>query len=90
MSIKVEICPLLRRFTGDRATVQVNGSTVGQCLDDLVMQFPQVKPWLFLNEDKLHNEVDIYINRQSSHPEGLAKPVRDGDELHIAVMIAGG
>ena len=27
---------------------------------------------------------------QSTYPEELAMPVKDGDELHVAVMLAGG
>jgi len=38
----------------------------------------------------LLNYVDIYVNQESSYPEELAKPVKDGDELHITMIIAGG
>jgi hypothetical protein len=38
----------------------------------------------------LLNYVDIYVNQDSSYPEELAKPVKDGDRLSIALMIAGG
>jgi len=38
----------------------------------------------------LLNYVEIYVNLESSYPEELAKPVRDGDELHTVLIIAGG
>jgi molybdopterin converting factor small subunit len=34
--------------------------------------------------------VEIYVNMESSYPEELAKPVKDGDELYIVIIISGG
>ena len=90
MSIGVNIHQTLRHLTKDQAKVEVNGNTVGQCLYDLVKQFPGIKPKLFDKKGKLLNYVEIYINLESSYPEELAKPVKDGDELYITLMIAGG
>ena len=90
MSIKINIHPFLSHFTNDQDVVEVNGSTVGQCLERLVTQFPQLKNWLFDKDGKLNRLVDIYVNLESSYPEELDKPVKDGDELHIVVIISGG
>ena len=90
MSVKINIHPNLLEFTGDLAVVEVNGSTVGECLNELVKQFPRIKPMLFGKDGKLFNYVDVYVNYESSYPEELAKPVKDGDELHITLIIAGG
>ena len=80
----------LHRLTSGQATVKVEGNTVGQCLEGLVKQFPKIKPQLFDKQGKLHNYVEIYVNQESAYPEELAKAVRDGDELHITMIIAGG
>ena len=90
MSIKINIHPGLHHFTNDQDVAEVNGSTVGQCLDHLVKQFPGIEKGLFDKNGKLLNYVDIYVNLESAFPEELAKPVKDGDELHIIVIIAGG
>jgi len=90
MSITINLHPTLYQFTSGQTTVKVKGNTVGQCLDDLIRQFPQIKRWLFDKTGKLHNYVDIYINQESSYPEELAKTVKDGDELYITLIIAGG
>ena len=90
MGIKINIHPILHQFTNGQAVVEVNGDTVGQCLDDLVKQFPGIETGLFGKNGKLLNYVDIYVNLESSYPEELAKPVKDGDELHIILIIAGG
>lgn len=90
MSVTINLGPGLHRLTDGQTTVNVEGATVGQCLDGLVKQFPGLKPRLFDKKGKLRNYIDIYVNQESAYPEELAKPVRDGDELHITLLIAGG
>jgi molybdopterin converting factor small subunit len=80
----------LRHLTGDRATVEVEGDRVGECLADLVEQFPGIEAKLFGQQGKLLNYIEIYVNLESSYPEELEKPVEEGDVLSITMMIAGG
>ena len=90
MSVKINIHPFLHHLTNDQDVVEVNGSTVGQCLEQLTARFPELRQWLFGKDGNLTGLVDIYVNLESSYPEELAKPVKDGDELHIIIIIAGG
>ena len=90
MSVRINIHPILHHFTNGQDVVQVNGSTVGQCLEQLVAQFPELKERLFDRDGKLLNHVDVYVNGESAYPEELAKPIKGGDELHIVLIITGG
>ena len=45
---------------------------------------------LFDKDGNLHNYVDVYLNQESAYPDELAKSVKDGDELNVALIIAGG
>ena len=63
---------------------------MGECLGSLVKQFPDIKQALFDQKGNLLNVIEIYLNKQSAYPDELSKPVRDGDEIHITVMLAGG
>ena len=90
MSIKINIHPNLEHLTNGLDVAEVNGSTVGQCLDHLIKQFPGIKEELLDKNGKLLNYVDIWVNLESSFPEELAKPVKDGDELSITFIIGGG
>jgi molybdopterin converting factor small subunit len=90
MGIKVKMSETLQHFTGIKDVAEVNGSTVAQCLDDLVYQFPSAKKWLFDKDCKWLSNVGIFVNRESLNPEELAKPVRDGDELLIIHIILPG
>jgi molybdopterin synthase sulfur carrier subunit len=90
VSVKINIHPFLSQHTNNQDVVEVNGSTVGQCLEQLVGRFPGLRQWLFEKNGKLNRLVEIYVNAESSYPEELAKPVKDGDELHIVIIISGG
>lgn len=90
MSVKVKIYLTLRHLTHGQETVEVNGTTVGECIDDLVKQVPEIETKIFDRKGKLLSYVEIYVNQESSYPEELAKPVKDGDEVTLTVMIGGG
>ena len=90
MSIKIDIPYFLQYLTNDTEAAEVNGSTVGECLEHLVKQFPSIKQLLFDKNGKLEMFGDIYVNGGSIYPEGLEKPVKDGDELYIAILVGGG
>ena len=90
MSVTIKIHPFLSQHTNNQDMVEVNGRTVGQCLEQLVARFPELRQWLFERDGKLNRLVEIYVNMESSYPEELAKPVKDGDELYILVIISGG
>ena len=90
MSIKINIHRTHRQFTNGLEIVEVEGNTVGTCLDNLVRQFPGMGKVLFNKKGKLVNVIEIYVNLKSAYPGELAKQVKDGDNIHITLMIAGG
>ncbi|MBL6979440.1 MAG: MoaD/ThiS family protein [Desulfobacteraceae bacterium] len=90
MSINISIHRTHRQFTDGLDTVEVEGNNVGDCLEDLIRQFPDMRNALFDKKGKLLNAVEIYINQKSAYPDELAKPVKDGDDIHITLMLAGG
>jgi len=45
---------------------------------------------IFGKNGKLSNIVEIYLNLQSAYPNELVQPVKDGDEIHLTMMLSGG
>ena len=91
MSIKVDIPYFLQSLTNDVEVAEVNGSTVGECLDDLIRQYPQTKNWLFDRNGTLL--VFIRINSEDTaihHRDDLSRPVKNGDELYLYLLLGGG
>jgi molybdopterin converting factor small subunit len=77
-------------YTDGSEVVEVEGGTVGDCLEHLVQQYPGMKEGLFDKKGKLLSVVEVYVNNESAYPEELAKSVNDGDEIHLILMLAGG
>jgi len=90
MSITINISPSMQNLTDGQTTVKVEGNTVGQCIEELIRRFPGLKPRIFDNRGKLRKYIDIYVNKESSFPKELVQPVKDGDELHIMMLVTGG
>jgi molybdopterin converting factor small subunit len=90
MSVHVFIHATHRQFTNHQEKVVTEGKTVGECLTNLIKQYPGMEKALFIKKDKLLNNVEIYVNHASAYPDELAKPVKDGDQIHLTYMIAGG
>jgi molybdopterin converting factor small subunit len=90
MPVNVHVHLTHRQFTNGQDVVPVEGNTVGECLNHLIAQFPGIEKALFAKKDKLLNTVEIFVNHATAHPNELAKAVKDGDDIHLLVMLAGG
>lgn len=90
MGVKVNLHLTLRQHTNGREVIEVEGKTVGECLRNLVETFPGLGPNLFDKKGGLSNIVEIYLNLQSAYPNELVKPVKDGDEIHVTMILSGG
>ncbi|MBC8458730.1 MAG: MoaD/ThiS family protein [Deltaproteobacteria bacterium] len=90
MGIKVHIHKTHRQHTNGMEAVEVEGNNVSDCLKHLVNQFPGIEKEVFDKKGNLRNIIEIYINLESAYPDELAKPVKDGDEIYITFVLAGG
>ncbi len=90
MGVKINIHKTHRELANGSDIVEVEGKSVGDCLSQLIAQFPEFQEVLFAKTGKLQNWIEIYVNMESAYPEELAKPVEDGDEIHITIMLSGG
>ena len=68
MSVKINVRPGMQQLANDRDVVEVNGKTVGECLNQLVEQFPAMKNELFDAAKKMYNQGDY---------EGAVKLLKD-------------
>ena len=90
MSVKIHIRPGMEQIAQGRSVVEVKGKTVGECLNQLIKLFPEMKSGLFAENGELLEYIDVFVNGKSSYPEELTKPVHDGDEIHILRVLGGG
>jgi hypothetical protein len=55
-----------------------------------VKQFPGIEEGIFDKQGQLLNFIYFFVNGKASYPVSLTMPVNDGDELTIALLLAGG
>lgn len=88
---KVLIPTPLRQFTGKQDTVSVSGSTVGEVLNALTAQYPDLRKQIFNDEGKVRSFVNVYLNDEDiRYLSKEQTPVNEGDTLSIVPSIAGG
>ena len=90
MSIRTLVPSYLQSYTNNMETASVSGGTVGECLNDLIRQFPDIEKMLYDKSGELLDYVTLFVNEEDTYPDNLAKPVKDGDVLQLAYLIAGG
>ncbi len=80
----------LRQYTGNNATVAIEGATVGEGLDNLLAQYPELRPHLYDGE-RLRNFVNIFLGDEDIRfLQELNTPLEESSRLRIIPAIAGG
>jgi molybdopterin converting factor small subunit len=91
MNTKVNIfSSKLLQAMGYPDTVMARGNTVGECLADLISQYPAIDTMIFDNQHHLRREVYVFVNAESLHKVELTRPLKEGDVLILAVLVTGG
>jgi len=90
MSITVRLHPFIAGDEIPADPLAAEGTTVGACVENLLRRFPSLKEKLFSGPGRLHAYLEVYVNEESVYPHELAMPVREGDEISITYLLAGG
>src|ERR1051326_116639 len=91
MPVTVLIPTALGEYVGRREAVEVLGTTVGEVVANLGVQYPDLGRHLLAADGRLRSFVNLFINDQDVR--GLqrdATPVRESDVLAIIPSLAGG
>jgi molybdopterin/thiamine biosynthesis adenylyltransferase/rhodanese-related sulfurtransferase/molybdopterin converting factor small subunit len=88
---KVLIPTPLRQFTGKQDSVTAPGGTVGEVLNALTAQYPDLRKQIFTDEGKVRSFVNVYLNDEDIRYLGKdGTPAKDGDTISLVPSIAGG
>ncbi|MFC2038303.1 MoaD/ThiS family protein [Chloroflexota bacterium] len=90
MSVKVNVYYFLPHLYNDRDEIEVSGNTVGECLEHLANLFPKARRWMFGEDGRVSNFVDIYVDFEMINPDDMDTVVGDGDVIHMVMMLTGG
>jgi molybdopterin synthase sulfur carrier subunit len=87
--VKIHIPQIFRHLTGGVETLNIEGQTVGECLNALQDKFPGIVSRLHDEQGQIYKYIDLYLNNRNIG-YNLDLPVKSEDELFILVTIMGG
>ena len=91
MATQIMIPSALRRFVGSRDSVQVEATTVGEALSNLVAEYRDLKKHLYDEEGRLRSFVNVYVNDEDvRYLDKDDTQLKAGDVVSIVPSIAGG
>ena len=91
MSVEVRIPTMLRSSVGGAATVELEGATIGELIDDLVSKYPGLAGQVITEDGSLHRFVNVYLNDDDiRYLAKLDTKVGEGDTVSILPAVAGG
>ena len=90
MGIRIKMTRLLVECTKSPSVVYASGSTVAECLNNLLEKHPEARQCFFDRRGGLI--INISVNKQEfiSHKDKLGLPVKEGDEIYLFNVLGGG
>ena len=90
MTVKVQITANLRDLVNGQGSIQAEGSTVRELLENLESRYPGFKDTL-VTDGNLHRFVNIYLNDEDIRfLDQMDTSLSEGDVLSILPALAGG
>jgi molybdopterin converting factor small subunit len=77
----------LKRMAGDRTEHEFAAGTVGELLEALEREQPEVRGWILDERGELRRHINVFLNGEPSSP---AAAVGNGDRVDVLPAISGG
>ena len=91
MAVTVKLPTQLRDAAGGAGSTSVDGTTVGEALENLYAEHGELRGRMADDDGGLRRFVNVYLGGEDIRfLEGLDTPVADGDEVTILPAVAGG
>jgi molybdopterin converting factor small subunit len=81
----------MRSYVNGQSEVPVNGTNVAEAMENLMSQFPALRPHLTNGKGELRSFVNLFLGEDNIRDlQGLDTPLGDADQLIMIPSIAGG
>jgi hypothetical protein len=88
MGIRINVADEIARFADIPVTIEVHGSTIRECLNELARKFPDSRKWLF---DRRGRPLFLtLVNDEAAYTTDLKRPMKTGDRLNLLMILGGG
>ena len=89
--MKVHFTPALKRFVPDLHSIEVQGSTVADVINNVAEIYPGLTEYIIEENGALRQHVNIFINNTFiSDRKTLGDAVQDTDDVYIIQALSGG
>lgn len=90
-AVEVRVPPVLRKFTTGKNPIRGEGSTVGELLENLDVNYHGLKTEIVGSDGTVHRFINIYRNGEDiRYLDRLNTPLQAGDVVSILPAVAGG
>jgi molybdopterin synthase sulfur carrier subunit len=91
MPVQVRIPTPLRKYTGGKEAVSIDGASIANVIENLEKNHPGLKDRICEADGSVRRFVNLYVNGDDIRfLDNLQSKVKDGDEISIVPAIAGG
>jgi molybdopterin synthase sulfur carrier subunit len=77
----------LSELAGGNRELELGGSTVGEVLQALEREHPDVRGWILDEHGAIREHINVFVNRDYGRVDTA---VGEGDRLHVLPAISGG
>jgi len=86
MRKNMKISPVMQQITGNHENVEVEGSTIRECMENLIIKYPDLHEWF----DENRPIAWVVLNQELVRIPDLDKQLSEADELSVTLVIGGG
>jgi sulfur-carrier protein len=91
MSVKILVPTTLQPFTNNQPTIDCDGNSIADLLEQLEVKCPGIKARLCDDSGQPRRFLNLYVNDEDIRfLEGTATVLADGDKVSIVPAVAGG
>ena len=91
MAVTVLVPTALQNLTNNQAVLECSGNNIAELFDSLEQVCPGIKSRLCNDQGKPNRFLNLYVNSEDIRfLDGIATPLKDGDEVSIVPAVAGG
>jgi sulfur-carrier protein len=77
----------LSELAGGRRELELDGSTVGEVLQSLEREHPDVRGWILDERGLIREHINVFVNKECGQEDTA---VGASDRLHVIPAISGG
>jgi molybdopterin synthase sulfur carrier subunit len=91
VAVEVRIPTVFRKYTKQRASVELEPGTIAAIVDQLDAAFPGLRAQLLTEDGELHRFVNVYLNDEDvRYLDRLDTKASEGDVVSLLPSVAGG